>query len=151
MKYTYLFLALSLVGCDAMNFQRPAHPMHVASADPDVQVIVDSMHDMSKADCEVMRKLFVGLEQYLPNGKRLDTTPKVFKLIQDVQDDYGYGKGKYVAYTDAVEKYLKGKGYDMPHKIVDGTPAENEITRAQLVSDIKVLADAAKIKMNEVK
>ena len=142
--HKYLFLLL-LCGCSFPTIDiTPSPQTKVVVDDSAVKLIADSMKDVSKEDAIVMRKLFVGIEQYLPVGKKLDTTLKVFTLIKTVQEDYGYSKGKYVVYTDAVEKYLKDKGYAKPKKIVDGDPKENEVARSVVVADLKVLADAAR-------
>ena len=140
-----LLFPLLFCGCALPTIEiGPTQVKNVVVVDANVKVIADSMKDVSKEDAIVMRKLFVGIEQYLPVGKKLDTTLKVFTLIKTVQEDYGYSKGKYVVYTDAVEKYLKDKGYAKPKKIVEGSPQENEIARETVVDDLKVLADAAR-------
>lgn len=133
----YLCILIFLAGC--VNT-----PTVIQSVSPDVQSISQSMSKMDKRDIEIVYKQFSGLAQYLEytSAKKVDSTPKLFKVINDFQNDYGYTKGKYVEYTDSVEKFLLKNEYKLPKKI-DSTNLNKVIT------DMKVLADAAKLAMKD--
>lgn len=133
-----LCILIFLAGCVKDN-----NPVVVRDS-VDVQTISQSMSKMEKRDIEIAYKQFSGLAQYLEytSAKKVDSTLKLFKVINDFQNDYGYEKGKYTEYTDSVEQFLLKNEYKVPKKI-DSTNLKKVIT------DMKVLADAAKLAMKD--
>ena len=110
----------------------------------DIKIISESMSKMEKRDIEIAYKQFSGLAQYLEytSAKKIDSTLKLFKVINDFQNDYGYEKGKYTEYTDSVEQFLLKNEYKVPKKI-------DSINLNKVIADMKVLADAAKLAMKD--
>jgi hypothetical protein len=110
----------------------------------DIKIISESMSKMEKRDIEIAYKQFSGLAQYLEytSAKKVDSTPKLFKVINDFQNDYGYTKGKYTEYTDSVEQFLLKNEYKVPKKI-------DSSNLNKVIADMKVLADAAKLAMKD--
>ncbi len=140
------FLLVGLTGC-GLKYVGPAN-----TVDKPVQttsnVIVDSMSSVSKADADVLYKVFSGMALYVEQTKKVDNTLRMFTLVDAVEKDFGYKKGtpEYVKYTDAVEKMLTDKGYKKAKKIVDNVTDElKEVTRVDVVNDLKYLAEAARI------
>lgn len=113
--------------------------------------VAASMNDMSKEDVTLVYKQFSGLSNYMSNaGKKVDSTLKLFSLIDGFQEDYNYVRGKNVAFADALEKYLKEKGYEDPKNIVLKANLKDEtkeIAREKIISDMQNLANAAKVSL----
>lgn len=136
-----LCLAIFTSGCAKVTIERPVE------LSKDAKDIAASMKMVDADKCALMYKQFAGLSDYMKNaGQKVDSTPKLFKMIDTFQTDYSYTKEGNKEYTDAVEKFLKDKGYMTPKKIVDVVKPEatNEVLRDQVVADMKTLADAAK-------
>lgn len=107
--------------------------------------IVESMKDMSKEDSVVIYKICSGISQYIKMSKSIDSTPKMFGLIDKCKLEYSYTSEKYKLYSDAVESYLRERGYENPKTIVDSvSDVTKEIAREQVSKDMQNLASAAK-------
>lgn len=141
---TFLLSLGLLIGC--VN-----KPLVNQDAPKDTVVITESMTDVSISDSEVLYKIFSGLSYFMKNaGKSIDTTPKLFKLIEDVQKEYDYKREKYVKFSYSVAKYLETNGYKQPKNIIDiVTDDKKEIAREKVVTDMQSLADAIKRHMDK--
>lgn len=153
--FNALFLLAMISGC-AQVTQRS---VEVSKDAIDIAV---AMKDVDADKCTIMYKQFAGLSGYMKSaGKSVDTTEKLFKLISAFQKDYQYN-GTSKDYTDAVEAFLMKQEYKYPMKIVDkvsdpvvvqvvelkdGTKSTvpAEVARDKIVSDMRILADAARI------
>lgn len=138
-----LCLALITSGCKQATTDKPVE------LSKDAKDISITMKSMDADKCAIAYKQFAGLSEYMKNaGKDVDTTPKMFMLIERFQTDYSYVRDSADAkdYIDAVEAYLKVKGYEDPRQIVDTvTDDKAQVSRKSIIADMKVLADAAKV------
>ena len=147
------FLCCSLIGCTPnikWDTSTATNKIVVATEDYN-KYVVASMADMSKEDVTLVYKQFSGLSNYMVNaGKKVDNTLKLFSLIDGFQEDYNYVRGKNIAFADALEKYLKEKGYEDAKNIVfkiDLKDETKEIAREKIISDMQNLANAAKVSL----
>lgn len=163
LKNILILMLFFFIGCNLNSSETS-----VVQVDPQVKIIAESMKTVKKEDCLIMYKQFSGLSEYLKNsGKNIDTTPKVWALISGFQTQYGWQRETYKEYTDSVEKYLAEKKYQIPRKILsDDDPSANEmvnypisaevvievknLTRSELISDMQVLADSAKLALQNM-
>lgn len=164
---TAILFSFAIIGCEhhfEIKFTPKAQSNVIVVKDTinDSDVIFNSMKDVDEATCILAYKQFNGLADYLQATKKIDSVLKLMKVIEDFQKDYGYTREKYVAYTDAVEAFLKKGGYGYPMKIVDspdsshvividnkGTTVPGEIARDKVISDMRVLANAAKLAIEQ--
>ena len=136
-----IFFLLIICGCDKVSITKPVE------LTKEVKEISSAMQHVDSDKCALMYKQFAGLSEYMKHsGKKVDTTPKVFKLIDGFQTDYSYTREGNKEYTDAVETFLKSRGYLKPKKVVDSViDTEKEVARDTVVADMKMLAEAAKV------
>lgn len=119
--------------------------------DPQIQAIVVSMADVSKEDAEKLYMVFGGLGLYIQQTEKVDTTLKVVSLVKSLEADFKY-IASHKEYTDAVEKFLTDKNYKKVKKIVSVVNDDTkEFSRTQVVADVIVIAQAAKIVKDRVK
>ena len=150
-----LVLLFCTVGCDRIVVNAPRGNTEVVKVESVANsTIYDAMvaDKVSKEDAEVIYKNFVGLVNYMPHSKKLDNTVKVFQLMKEFQTEYGHERGVYKSFTDAVEKYLIDAGYKQPKRIVDKLSEvtlpnlsdiqTKEVSRSQVIADMKVIADS---------
>lgn len=137
----YLIALIFLMGCNQVQTTTT-----VENVDPQVTVIVASMKEVSHDDADKMYKVFGGLALYVEQTTKIDTTFKVTKLVLEMEKDFHYDKGIYKDFSIAVEKFLRENEGAKVKKIVDTvTDAEKERSRADVVKDLKVIAQAAYI------
>lgn len=140
MKKFLCFTALFIAGCSPVVV-----PVSSVVVDPAVAVISASMDSVEKQDADKLYTIFSGLSLYVSQTEKVDTTLKVVQLCGLVETDFNYSKGKYTVFTDAVEKFLSDKGYKKVKKIVAiVTDDTKEMARSSIVSDLNVIAQAAK-------
>lgn len=168
---TALLFSFAIIGCDAnhhFNFEVKFTPntakqvvvIKDAGVD-DTTLLCNSMKDVDEATCVLAYKQFNGLADYLQATKKVDNVLKIMRMVEDFQKDYGYTREKFVAYTNAVESFLKKSGYSYPMKIVDtpdvthvitidgGSTVPGEIARDKVISDMRILANAAKLAIEQ--
>lgn len=129
------------------NTEQPLAIKAVTAVDPNIQLIVDSMTDVSKEDADKLYKIFSGIHLYVGQTEKIDSTLKCFTIINAMENDFQYKKETYKAYTDAVEKFLTDKGYKKAKKIVETVSDDTkEIARSVVISDLNIISEAARIK-----
>jgi len=142
-----------LMGCNVKpsehNNKQPAVVKAVKKVDKDVQSIVDAMNDVSKSDTELMYMQFGGLALYLQNTDKITTVKELNQIFARFQTDYGYKREKYKDYSDAVQGFFEGRGYKKFETITSGKTRGSAISRDQVISDLQVLADAAKASLEK--
>jgi len=157
---TFILLAF-ISGCDVLDkLTVSTKPSTKVEYSTEVKEMAKSMTGVDKDICILARKQFAGLAEYLQNsGKSIDTTPKVFKLIDSFQKDYSYTREGNKEYSDAIQNFLLKHGYLNPMMVVNelsvppkmikvndsGVERPAEITRATIITDMRTLADAAKL------
>jgi hypothetical protein len=161
-----LLFSFAIIGCQH-HFEIKFTPttsnnvVVIKDTSDDVTVLLNSMKNVDEATCILAYKQFNGLADYIQATKKVDNVLKLMKMIEDFQKDYGYTREKFVTYTDAVEAFLKKGGYGYPMKIVDnpdpthtisiegGSTVPGEIARDKVISDMRVLANAAKLSIEQ--
>lgn len=150
LKYLVLFFPLILTSCDFIKVKdnsviTPNHPISI-----DTKLIADSMGDVSKDDAKFLYMQFAGIANFMTHTDKISDTAALIKLIDDVQSNYRYTKEKYKNYTDTVETFLLKRGYkDIKNIVPIVNDNTKEIQRLQVINDIQILADAAKIAMEK--
>lgn len=155
MKKLLLLILLLLYSCDYVKIQIPVkeeikeNEIVTYDFSKEKAESLSSVYvDIPKEDCVTIYKLFRGTALYLENVS--DPPEFIHQIISDfskVRDSYGWKPEKYKALTDAVESYLKDKGYSDPSKKF----ADN---KTDIISSFNTLAESAKIawtKKNESK
>lgn len=140
-------IPLVFVGCDFVKVKDPVAAVEKVEYSQEAKEVAESMKDMSDEHKKLMYMQFGGLSEYLSKTNKIEKTADLLKVIQSFQTDYGYTKGQYSSYTDAVEKFLTNKGYKTPKSIVQNPTSDKEISRSQVIKDIRELGDAAKLAM----
>lgn len=133
-----LCILIFLAGCNSQQMVK------TSSDNPDIQTISQSMSKMEQKDIEIAYKQFSGLAQYLEytSAKKVDSTLKLVKIIDDFQSDYGYTRNKYPEYHESVKEFLTKSQTTKPQKI-------DSSNLNKVIADMKVLADAAKLAMKD--
>lgn len=149
-----LILLIPLLFCSCDLIQKPVKEeakVEVAAYDFDkekAESISTVYTNIPSEDCITIYKLFRGTALYLETTSQPpEYIAEVVSNFAKVRDSYGWKPEKYKSLTDAVETYLKDKGYTDPSK----TFADNKI---DIVSSFNTLAESAKIawsKKNESK
>lgn len=153
MRIAIIVLSLCLLsGCKIKEDLPVITPGPSASSAPavdrDVQAIADSMSEVTKKDAELMYIQFSGLVAYLGRTEKITTMKQFNGLFERFQTDYGYTREKYPEYSDAVEKFLIKRGYEKYQTITEGRTKGTALSRQQLIADMQVLADAAKMTLD---
>lgn len=118
----------------------------VSAADPSTQIIVDSMKDVPKDEAGKLYTVFSGLALYVEQTEKVTTTLRVEQLIGETEKDFGYDKGKYTDFSAAVKKFVEDKGWKTAKVIVkDVDDAAKQVTRASVVSDLRIISDAVRV------
>lgn len=144
------FIFLFISGCSPIVLN--PKPTQVVKSEISYN-IYDSMKQdsVSKQDAEIMYKNYVGLVRYLPHSKKIDSTPKLAQIVKDFQVEYGYERGNYKNFTQAVDKHLTDSGYKKPKKIVQTATTDTEVEISKVVADMKVISDNCEKYLKEVK
>lgn len=139
-------------GCDSIKIKQDTQQVvAITSYSEDAKTIADSMKNISKDDAELMYMQFSGLAQYMSHTKKIKTTAELNKIFGSFQQDYGYSREKYKAYSDAVEAFFLKNGYQETKNIVDNVAdSTKEISRSQVIEDMKILGDAAKLALENI-
>lgn len=142
--FGYEFTKTDFVQNNLHKFENPGY--NVVGAESVNQTIVDSMKSVSKDDAGKIYTIFSGLSLYIEQTKKIDSTLKMFQLVSEMELDFNYQKGVYKDFTDAVEKFLVDKNYKKAKNIVDiVNDNTKEITRSDVVNDLRTIANAAKV------
>jgi hypothetical protein len=124
--------------------------MTASAVDPAVQALVDSMKDVPKEDAAKLYTIYSGLALYIEQTEKVNKTMRVEQLIFEVNNDFGYTTGRFPAFSTAQKSFFTNKGWEDAKNIVsvisnDAEIAKKQTLRSAVVSEIKVLADAAKV------
>ncbi len=124
--------------------------MTATPVDPAVQTLVDSMKDVPKEEAAKLYTVFSGLALYVEQTEKIKTNLRVEQLVGEVNDDFGYSKGKYADFSKTQKAFLVARGWQDTKNIVNEISTDTEIAKTQVlrssvVADIRVIADAAKV------
>lgn len=140
-KIFYLVPFILIFGCGQVSVSTT-----VENVDPQVTVIATSMKDVSVADADKIYKIFSGLALYIEQTQKIDTTTKVNRLVLEMEKDFGYDKGTYKDFSDAVKKFLTDNEgatnnvKKLVDTVIDGT---KERSRSEVVKELRVIAQSA--------
>lgn len=147
-----LFLIMAGCGLEVKGFKVSSTLNQVVSqsvTNNEVKDIAEAMSDISNNDALVIYKQFAGLAEFIENTKQMDSTAKVDKTIGMFQGIYSL-KSSNEKWLNFIEGWLKNKGYDDVKLIVDDVKDEKkEISRKQIVADFRILAEGAKLKLEQ--
>lgn len=133
MRYLFLTLVL-LVGCEKVIDNPITPPSDLSTEAKIVQVEFQKID--SEEDRLTIYKIFSGAADYLEHAKTLESSGQFDPVMGRVQSSYGWNREKYPKFTDAVEKLIIARGYDIPRKL------DNEDDRQWLADIFEELAAA---------
>lgn len=150
--YTLALIPLLLVcGCKVKTPENHIAKHNVVANDDEIQDIVKSMSRVSKEDAEIMYKQFGGLAAYMTYTENITTLRELNSIFKRFQEDYGYSRDKYPAYTKAVEQFFLDRNYNDYTDIVTGKSRKQGISRDTVINDMHILAEAARISLMDKK
>lgn len=107
---------------------------------PELNKVVEEAKKFSKEDRASAYKQLVGISEYIKNSNVGQTT-KVDSVWAGVQGDYGWIRGKYPSYSDAMEAYQKSQNYGGPNNDSNIIDSSN---RAKYAEMFRSLSEAIK-------
>lgn len=105
----------------------------------EAQNLVSAYDKLSQKDCARVYLLFRGSVQYFENVKEGPVlTSDALAIFADVRDSYGWKPDTYKDLTDAIEKYLKEKGFSDPTWTF-------EDHKLEMINSFNTIAESAKL------
>lgn len=98
---------------------------------PELTKVVEEAKKFTKEDRASAYKQLVGISEYIKNSNVSQTT-KVDSVWSGVQGDYGWIRGKYPSYTDAMEAYQKSQSYGGQNSESNVIDSSNRVKYAEM-------------------
>ncbi len=134
-----LFFAVLFSGC---LYKLPDFPDNISPAKLS-QEVSTILKDAPKEDLSTLIKIFRGAASYC-NSSQVATTPKLFGVFDDVQEDYGWDKKKYLELNKIILRELTAIEAQKPKPISE---AKGDLSRIfnEIADGVEIAHKAAKV------
>lgn len=143
-----IFLAFA-GGCGKLELKLHTQAIVMQSVvNNEVKDFKNAMSNLSKEEATILYKQYSGLAEFLENTDKLNNTLEVESVVDGFQTTYKY-KITDKKYLDFAEAWFANRGWSTK-VIVDTVEDEKkEISRSQVITDLRILAEAAKLHLEE--
>ena len=156
MRYCSCLLLLVITGCNLeigglkVQMKDKANQMVATSVtNSEIQSAVTAMSGLTKDEVTVVYKRYAGLAEFIENTNKFTNTREIDTTIKQYNTIYlKTGNEMWLSYMDM---WVKEKGMNKSKDIVSVVSDETkEISRSELVTNFRILAEAAKLKLDQM-